>query len=69
MAYNVYCLCDVCGDTIINFTNRTVSVSKMRQIAKDQGWIATPSKGWICPFCKETLKHSNEDRKDNDDEA
>lgn len=69
MAYNVYCLCDVCGDTIINFTNASVSISRMRQIAKNQGWIATPAKGWICPVCRENAKINNKERKGNSYEA
>lgn len=56
MAYNVYFLCDECGEVGENYVNKTISYSRMEKIAqKRYGWHVSRSGKWICPYCWKKL--------------
>lgn len=56
MAYNVYFMCDECGEVGANFTNTTVSYTKAEKIAKSRyGWHVSKNGAWICPTCWERV--------------
>jgi len=56
MAYNVYFLCDECGEVGANFTNQTVSYSKMERYDRKKGWTVSRHGKWVCPMCQEWEK-------------
>lgn len=56
MAYNVYFLCDECGDVGANYVNQTISYSRMEKIARERyGWHVSKDGKWVCPYCWERL--------------
>ena len=59
MAYNVYIICDICGDTTLNFTNVSVSISLMKKLARGRGWGV--GNHWVCPHCKK-IKAKKEEK-------
>lgn len=55
MAYNCGCVCDWCGDSALNWTNCTVSMSRCSQIARSEGWEIGKN-GWLCPVCRKKIR-------------
>ena len=51
MAYNVYYICDCCGNEGAAWVNYTVSLSRCQKIARKYGW-KIGKYGWICPSCQ-----------------
>jgi hypothetical protein len=58
MAYNVYILCDRCGDDGLSWTNQTVPITGAMRIARKRGWKIGMN-GWICPECQKKNKSNH----------
>lgn len=51
MAYITYCACDKCGESMIVYQDATVSLDRMKKIARREKWTVGKN-GWICPDCQ-----------------
>lgn len=62
MAYNCYAICDECGEVFRNYTNQTVSMTKMEKLARGNGWTISRHGKWICPSCQDCLRRLRENK-------